>query len=74
MVTTKVGCLPEVVEDNRTGYLVPPRDSRAIADAVVSFYAGEKEDEFVQNILKQRESFSWDRMVEAIESFDNGSE
>jgi len=74
VVTTKVGCLPEVIDDGRTGYLVPPRDSRAIADAVVSFYAEEKEEEFRQNILKQRETFSWDRLVETIESFDHGSE
>jgi glycosyltransferase involved in cell wall biosynthesis len=74
VVTTRVGCLPEVIDDGRTGYLVPPEDSRAIADAVVSFYAEEKEEEFRQNILKQRETFSWDRMVSTIEGFDNGSE
>jgi glycosyltransferase involved in cell wall biosynthesis len=61
--------LPEVIEDRRTGYLVPARDSKAIADAVVSFYKEEKEEFFVDNIVKEKEKFSWDRMVEAIESF-----
>jgi glycosyltransferase involved in cell wall biosynthesis len=69
VVTTNVGCLPEVVEDKRTGYLVPVRDSQAIADAVVSFYKEEKEEFFADNIVKEKEKFSWDRMVEAIESF-----
>lgn len=35
VVATTVGALPEMVEDGRTGYLVPPRDERALADAVV---------------------------------------
>jgi glycosyltransferase involved in cell wall biosynthesis len=35
VVATMVGGLPEMVEDGRTGYLVPPRDERSLATAVV---------------------------------------
>ena len=35
VVATTVGGLPEMVEDGRTGYLVRPRDERALADAIV---------------------------------------
>lgn len=35
VVATTVGGLPEMVEDGRTGYLVPPRDERSLAAAVV---------------------------------------
>jgi glycosyltransferase involved in cell wall biosynthesis len=35
VVATTVGGLPELVEHGRTGYLVPPRDERALADALV---------------------------------------
>lgn len=35
VVATTVGGLPEMVEDGRTGYLVPPRDERALAEAIV---------------------------------------
>ncbi len=35
VVATTVGGLPELVDDGRSGYLVPPRDEHAIADAVV---------------------------------------
>jgi glycosyltransferase involved in cell wall biosynthesis len=35
VVATTVGGLPDAVEDGRTGYLVPPRDESALADAVV---------------------------------------
>ena len=35
VVATTVGGLPELVDDGRTGVLVPPRDERALAAAVV---------------------------------------
>jgi len=35
VVATKVGGLPEMVDHGRTGYLVPPCDERALADAIV---------------------------------------
>lgn len=35
VVATAVGGLPEIVDDGRTGLLVPPRDERALADAIV---------------------------------------
>jgi glycosyltransferase involved in cell wall biosynthesis len=35
VVATTVGGLPAQVDDGKTGYLVPPRDERALADAVV---------------------------------------
>jgi glycosyltransferase involved in cell wall biosynthesis len=35
VVATRVGGLPELVEHGRTGYLVPPRDERKLAAAVV---------------------------------------
>jgi glycosyltransferase involved in cell wall biosynthesis len=35
VVTTQVGCLSDVVEDGRTGLIVPPGDAPALADAVI---------------------------------------
>jgi len=35
VIATTVGGLPEMVDDGQTGYLVPPRDERALANAVV---------------------------------------
>ena len=69
VVTTTVGCLPEVVTDGKTGYLVPPKDPSALADAVVRFYKNGKEVEFAENIIAEKAKFSWDRMRETIESF-----
>lgn len=35
VVATNVGGMPEIVEDGRTGFLVPPGDAAALADRVV---------------------------------------
>jgi len=35
VVATAVGGLPEMVDHGRTGYLVPPRDAKALAEAIV---------------------------------------
>jgi glycosyltransferase involved in cell wall biosynthesis len=34
VVATRVGCLPDLVEDGETGLLVPPNDPAALADAL----------------------------------------
>ena len=35
VVATTVGGLPQMVDDGKTGFLVPPRDVDALADAIV---------------------------------------
>lgn len=67
VVVTNVGGLPDVVEDNRTGYVVAPQDENAIADAVIRYFAEDKEAEFVKNITDQAYRFSWERMGEVVE-------
>lgn len=36
LVSTDVGCLPEVVEDGRTGFLVPPKNAPALARSIAT--------------------------------------
>jgi len=68
VITTNVGGLPETVVDGRTGYIVPPANPGALADAIVRFFRNGSPTEFARNIAALREEFSWDRMVETIES------
>ena len=58
LVATAVGGLPDIIDDGRTGRLVPPRDPAALAAAIVELLtdpdrraaivaaAAEREDEF----------------------------
>ena len=67
VVVTSVGGLPEVVEDGRTGFVVPPKNAGALAEAVVRYFEQDKEREFSAAIKKEQDRFSWKRMVDAIE-------
>lgn len=66
VVATNVGGLPDVVLDEKTGYLVPPQNPEALADAVVRFFEEQKAGEFAENIRKEASRYSWDRMRENI--------
>ena len=68
VVATSVGGLPEVVDNGRTGFVVPPQDVEALAEAVVQFFVLNKSAEFTAAIEQEQEKYSWGRMTEAIES------
>lgn len=38
VVATRVGCLPDVIEDGETGLLVPPRNVPALAEAMIRLF------------------------------------
>ncbi|MFC2101440.1 glycosyltransferase [Bacteroidota bacterium] len=65
MIITDVGGLAEFVPDGKAGYVVQP-EPRQIADAIVKFYAEEKEHEFSEAVSIEKEKYSWKKMTEAI--------
>ncbi len=67
VVATTVGGIPEVVTDGGTGYLVPPGDARAMAQAVRRYFDSASRERFEENINRENEKYSWDRMVETVE-------
>jgi len=71
VIATSVGGLPEVVLHGKTGFIVPPDDPKALADAVVRFYKEKKEGPFVRNVRIEKQKYSWKRMAEAIESLSS---
>jgi len=66
---TRVSGLLDVVENGKTGFLIEPEDLQAIAKAVISFYEDGWNDTFVRNISQEKDKFSWNRMIEVIDSF-----
>jgi len=66
-IVTDVGGLAEVVVDGKTGYVVRPNDPGAIARAVVQFYAEDREFRFSENVKAEKQKYSWDRMLDALE-------
>lgn len=62
VVATNVGGLPEMVDNKKTGFLVPPKDSEALANAVISLLSSkELLNSFKENIyqLYHKGIFSW---------------
>ena len=68
VVTTRVGGLPELVIDGRTGFTVDPADPAALADATLKFFRDPQKAASSEGIRRAREQFSWQRFVELLET------
>jgi len=66
MLVTDVGGLSETIPHGKVGYVVDPGPA-AIADAIVDFYENNRREYFTQNVISEKEKFSWGSMVETIE-------
>lgn len=69
VVATAVGCLPDVVRNGETGFLVPPEDPAALADAVARCFESGRLEAFASNIAGRSADFTWDACVGIIELF-----
>ena len=74
VVATLVGALSEVVEDGKTGYLVPPKDPEAIARAVHVFFSYADPAEFRRNIQEYRRRFTWEGLARTVEEAAGGGQ
>ncbi len=68
VVVTAVGGLPESVRHGETGYVVPPADPAAIAEAVVDFFENARGPAMERAVAEDRERFSWPKFVDLLES------
>ncbi len=66
MIITNVGGLAEFVPDGKVGYVVEPNPT-AIASAIHRFYSENREQEFSQQAAIEKQKYSWENMVKAIE-------
>jgi glycosyltransferase involved in cell wall biosynthesis len=70
VIASRVGGIPEVVEDGRSGLLVPPKDANALADALRKVFA----DPALARRLGHHgrtetvPRFTWDRLVDRLDA------
>ena len=65
MIVTDVGGLPEIVPDDRVGYVCPPTVDGVI-DSIEQLYQGDNLERFRRNIIQERKRFSWGAMCDKI--------
>jgi len=65
MLVTNVGGLSEIVPNGKVGYSVNP-DTKEIAGALIDFYQNERLDDFTDNIIQEKEKYTWSKMTETI--------
>lgn len=66
MLVTDVGGLAEIIPNEKVGY-VTEVNPQAVSDAIVDFYANNRESEFAEHTKEEKKRFSWDSLVRAIE-------
>jgi glycosyltransferase involved in cell wall biosynthesis len=69
VISTRVGGIPEVIQDGVNGILIPPCDSEAMARAIEKFFHEDLSDVFAKNIRESSSAFSWTPLVSAMERF-----
>lgn len=67
VIVTRVGGLPDVVADGKTGYITEPGNPADLAKAIQRYFQEEKESEFREGIKQEAYKYSWERMAEHIE-------
>lgn len=60
VITTNVGGLPDVVDDNKTGIIVKSENSEELASAIINYFKNDKERKFTENIKIKNKEFSWE--------------
>ena len=68
VVVTRVGGLPEVVSEGRTGFIVPPADPQAVAEAIIEFFRGDWGKRMRPYFEEEKRRFSWESLASTIES------
>lgn len=66
VIATDVGGLAEVVRNNETGFIIEPKNSKAVADAVIKFYESKLEAKFSKNAAEEKKKFTWEKFTAEI--------
>lgn len=66
VITTDVGCIPEYVDDGKTGLIVPPKNPEALSNAIISLLKNNNlRKQMGENAFQKMETeFSWDKIAQ----------
>jgi len=60
VICSDVGGFAEVVEDGKTGYVVPANDPEKLAESIIKFYNNQDKEIFQKNINQLKLNYSWE--------------
>ena len=64
MLVTNVGGLGEIVHDRKMGYATAP-NADAIAEAIVDYYENDRQEDYTQYLILEKEKYSWSILTKA---------
>ncbi|MFV1980574.1 MAG: glycosyltransferase, partial [Rhodothermia bacterium] len=70
MIVTDLGVLAEVVPDGKAGFVVPPEDPAALADAIVRLFKRGPAT-FTEGVRAQKRKYSWIELADQLAAFLN---
>ena len=66
-LVTRVGGLPEMVEEGQTGFIVPPENPDAISEGIIQYFTNADREMIQSNIREKKSLYSWEHFTEQIE-------
>ena len=65
MIVTRVGGLPEIVPNEKVGFVVEP-DAKMIAEAIMRYYEENWQDRLTEGVKAEKKKYLWSNMTRAI--------
>lgn len=69
VTATRISAFEDVVEEGRTGCLVPPADEQQLADAIINMYESGLLPQMEKEIPEYKRQFEWSMMIDQISRF-----
>lgn len=66
VITTTTGGNPDLIDNRKTGLLVPPHNPQKLAEAIIQFYEKNLESTIKRNMEKKKMIFQWTKGKERI--------
>ena len=68
VIVTKVGGLPEIVDNGKSGFIIKPENPSELVDVLLDNLGTSLIDQMANYIQGYKQKFSWDYFVDGIES------